>query len=405
MGRNIYIKLCIVKIIMLVAIISPLEAMQFVTVGEPGNAYDPIYGVGRVDYVFSMAKYKITNEEYAVFLNSVARCGDPFALYSQSMSTGLFGGINRVKKGNEYVYMAKPEWKRRPVVYISWYDLARMANWYHYDKPNDGTSRMGTTEGSPGKGAYDTRYFPIGFGDDQNYDKLPRSRNREALYWIPNENEWYKAAYYDPTRMGKRHYWDYAVRCCELPNNLPPPGDARSVNYFNEMFSIGKPYFLSEVGAYIKASSYFGTYDQNGNVWEWVEDWAQMRIDKKKKGRITKGGSATYTEMGLICENIDPLNPAHEAFVFGGRLARAYIAQNGKITYSREKKTFLVDLINRIHENLIVQLSPKRVMAVELALIILFIFFVIGLAFTLIMFSGFIYKKIPKKNDKLGCSK
>ena len=152
---------------------------------------------------------------------------------------------------------------------------------------------------------------------------MPRTRNPLARYWIPSDNEWYKAAYYDPTRLGVRKYWDFATRSCNTPNNLPPPGDEYSANYFRETFAIGKPYFLTEVGAYPKASSYFGTYDQNGDVWEWVEDWKQMRIDPFHKGRITRGGSATYSEIGLHAMNADPLNPAHEAFVFGGRLARA----------------------------------------------------------------------------------
>jgi len=154
------------------------------------------------------------------------------------------------------------------------------------------------------------------------------------LYWIPGDDEWYKAAYYDPTREGVRKYWDYAVRCCRPPNNLPPPGDECSANYFRETFAIGKPYFLTEVGAYPKAGSYFGTYDQNGNVWEWIEDWWQMRIDPSRKGRITRGGSATYSEIGLHAENRDPLNPAHEAFIFGGRLARAHVNDSGEVVFS-----------------------------------------------------------------------
>lgn len=313
----------------------PVLAMDFVTIGEPGNIADQVYGCGKVAYVFEIGKYEITNQEYAVFLNAVARTADPFNLYSPSMSTGLFGGISRAVINNEYSYRAERDWEKRPVVYISWYDLARMANWYHYGNPDEGTSQLGTTEGTDTEGAYDTRNFPQGFGDEMNYKKLPNNRNPKALYWIPDDDEWYKAAYYDPTRWGARKYWDYAMRCCDLINNSPPPGDARSANYYNGTFSVGKPYFLTEVGSYVKASSYFGTFDQCGNVWEWIENWKTMWMFPDKKGRITRGGSATYTEIGLHGMNQDPLNPAHEAFVFGGRLARAYKDNSGKIIYSR----------------------------------------------------------------------
>ena len=134
--------------------------MDFVVVGDAGNEPDPLYECGQVDYVFEIGKYKITNAEYAEFLNAVARKGDPFDLYSESMSTGAFGGIDRTQKNGEYFYAPKNHWAKRPVVYVSWYDLARMANWFHYGKPRDGASRLGTTEGTPTVGAMTRAIFP-----------------------------------------------------------------------------------------------------------------------------------------------------------------------------------------------------------------------------------------------------
>ena len=316
---------------LLLAVGSQAGAMEFVVVGEPGNVADPVYHRGNVDYIFEIGKCEITNAQYARFLNAVASRGDPYGLYNPSMRTGLFGGIDRTEKNGVFRYEAKADWARRPVVYISWFDLARMANWYHYGQPHDGVSRLGTTEGTQQQGAYDTRCFPQTYTDDLDYARLPQCRNPGALYWIPSDNEWYKAAYYDPRRIGFRPYWDYAVQCCRPPNNLPPPGDEQSVNYFNGTFSVGKPYFLTEVSSYPKAVSYFGTYDMSGNVWEWIEDWKTMRIDPQRNGRITRGGSALYTEMGLYAANTDPLNPADEAFVFGGRLARAHTTETGQV--------------------------------------------------------------------------
>jgi hypothetical protein len=143
-------------------------SMDFVVVGEAGNAPDPLYGHGAVDYVFEIGKHKITNADYVEFLNAVARKGDPFALYSESMATGAFGGIVRTKSDSDYVYASKDHWAKRPVVYVSWYDLARMANWLHFGKSNDGTSHLGTTEGTAIEGAYDTRFFPEGTSDELN---------------------------------------------------------------------------------------------------------------------------------------------------------------------------------------------------------------------------------------------
>ncbi len=308
--------------------------MEFVVVDNPGNNKDPIYNFGHVPYLFEIGKYEITNQEYAEFLNAIARFDDCYGLYSTSMTIGLFGGIERSQQNGEFIYSAKQNWQKRPVVYISWYDLARMANWLHYGKPSTGRSELGTTEGTHKTGAYDTRYFPRHYSEAVEVERLPLYRNKKALYWIPNEDEWYKAAHYDPTIEGKRKYWDYPVRTHQLPNNSEPPGDEHSVNFFRETFAIGKPFFLTEVGAYPLASSYYQTYDQGGNVWEWLENW-RLRNRGTEKVRAVRGGSATYSEVGLHARNTDPGNPSHEKFVWGGRLARAHVTNRGKTIYSQ----------------------------------------------------------------------
>jgi sulfatase modifying factor 1 len=321
--------------------------MEFVVVGDPGNENDPIYDFGYVPYVYEIGKYEVTNEEYAAFLNAVAKFDDPYSLYNPSMSTGLFGGIERFDHEGTYQYSPKKAWEKRPVVYISWYDLARMANWYHYGKPCTGRAELGTTEGTNSDGAYDTRYFPKGNADVVDDRKLPLGRNKKALYWIPNEYEWYKAAYYDPTRKGERKYWNYPVRTNEIPNNSEPPGDQHSANFFKEIFAIGKPYFLTEVDAYQFACSYYRVYDLGGNVWEWLENW-RLRNRGAQKVRAVRGGSATYSEIGLHARNTDPGNPSHEKFLWGGRLARVHATSKEQVIYSDISYTIFIWYWKRI---------------------------------------------------------
>lgn len=333
--------------------------MEFLVIGDPGNHSDPIYGFGYVPYIYEIGKYEITNDEYAEFLNAVAKLEDPYSLYSPSMSQGLFGGIDRIEQEGSFAYCSKPNYNKKPVVYISWYDLARMANWYHYGKPCTGQSKLGTTEGTNKQGAYDTRYFPKNYQDSVDYKKLPFGRNKKALYWIPNEYEWYKAAHYDPTRQGQRKYWDYPVRTDDLPNNIAPPGNQHSVNYLQETFSIGKPDFLTNVGDYIYASSYYGTYDQGGNVWEWLENW-RLKDRGAEKVRGVRGGSATYTEIGLHALNTDPGNPSHEKFIWGGRLARAHTDATGQIIYSNISYTLFAEFWKKTKSNIKLVLKRRR---------------------------------------------
>src|SRR5258708_6905146 len=66
-----------------------LTSVEFVTVGNPGNAPDTRYdavGFGSVDHVYQMGKYEITAGQYTEFLNAVAK-DDPNGLYNSNMSS------------------------------------------------------------------------------------------------------------------------------------------------------------------------------------------------------------------------------------------------------------------------------------------------------------------------------
>jgi sulfatase modifying factor 1 len=93
--------------------------------------------------------------------------------------------------------------------------------------------------------------------------------------WIPSEDEWYKAAYYDPTKGGS-NYWKYATQSDTLAGNTI--GAANSANYYDGDYvgsgssAIPTSNALTDVGAYgANSVSFYGTNDQGGNVWEWNE--------------------------------------------------------------------------------------------------------------------------------------
>ena len=49
---------------------------------------------------------------------------------------------------------------------------------------------------------------------------IPATHNSGAKYWIPTENEWYKAAYYNPgLNDGKGGYYDWATQSDSTPGN------------------------------------------------------------------------------------------------------------------------------------------------------------------------------------------
>ena len=74
-------------------------------------------------------------------------------------------------------------------------------------------------------------------------------KNPTAAVWIPSENEWYKAAYYDPTKGGS-NYWVYPMQIDTLTNGgSNTVGVPHSANYNNGTY-VGYPgAALTNVGA------------------------------------------------------------------------------------------------------------------------------------------------------------
>ena len=240
--------------------------MQFVSVGNPGNPNDSSTGslYGGVGYSYAIGKYEVTLNQYTEFLNAVADA-DPNGLYNSNMEGNLnIAGITRSGNAGSYAYSVIGSGDH-PVTYVSILDAMRFANWVNNGQPT-GAQNTSTTEG----GAYTLSLGGLA------------PRNTGAQVWIPSENEWYKAAYYDPTIAGANQYWVYATRSKAEPDNVVGAG-ANQANYLKylvdsnqEVFSVtqsvtydGNQNYLTPVGAFTSSSNYYGTYDQNGNVWEW----------------------------------------------------------------------------------------------------------------------------------------
>jgi sulfatase modifying factor 1 len=262
--------------------------LEMVTVGDPGNVGE-LSGradlgtqrlCGAVDYVYQIGKYEVTNAQYRAFLNSVARYGDPFELYS-SKSWGIQQtGAGTV--GDPYVYGHKnddPNWENRPVSCVSWYSSLRFINWVQNGQPvaeagpgvtETGTYTLSDPSSVTGPGSEVHTYYTVA---------IPDHATLTTPTWVlPTEDEWYKAAYYKGggTAAG---YWDYATQSDTLPDNNPPELDTgNSANYSfidldpnTDQYAVGPPYYMTDVGAYGLSESAYGTYDQNGNVDEWNE--------------------------------------------------------------------------------------------------------------------------------------
>ena len=227
--------------------------METVTVGNPGNANDPP-GYGGVDYTYNIGKYEVTAGQYTAFLNAVAET-DTYGLYNTSMWSISYGcKIDRGGTSGSYTYSVAGDWANRPVNYVNWYDALRFANWMHNGQPA-GAQDTSTTE----DGAYD---MSLG---------ASAVRKPGARFFLPTENEWYKAAYHKNDGV-TGNYWDYPTATDLAPNNGNPEGDTgNSANFSDGDSTIGSPYWRTPAGYFGLSGSAYGTFDMGGNIWEWNE--------------------------------------------------------------------------------------------------------------------------------------
>ncbi len=237
-------------------------SMDWVAIGNPGNACDTQSGgcYGALGYGYNIGKYEVTNGQYAEFLNAKA-ASDPLGLYNTNMAE-VYGGITRSGSSGSYTYTAIASYVNKPVNNVSFFDALRFANWM-----NNGQGSSDTETGA---------YTLLG-GTATPSNAAIVTRNAGATIVLPSEDEWYKAAYYDALSTS---YFDYPMGSNALPTCGLPFAAPNTANCGNE---INAP---TAVGSYTGSPSPYGTFDQGGNVVEWMDT-----IIGPPDGRVLRGGS------------------------------------------------------------------------------------------------------------------
>jgi formylglycine-generating enzyme required for sulfatase activity len=276
-----------------------------VTVGDAGNAADPLTGFGAVDYEYKIAKNETTISQYATFLNAVART-DTYALYNTSMTESSINGISRSGIPGAYTYTVNPGSGNKPITYVNWFDAARFANWMHNGQP-EGAQDASSTE----TGAYTLNGKTSGIV----------AKNSGAKVWIPSQDEWYKVAYYDPDKSGAGvgGYWLHANQSDVMTSNtIGVAGASNHTDLADEyaVYTGGTSWGITDVGAYgVNSESAYGTNDQAGNVGEWTDGV------EGGTSRVTLGGTWYSWDTELRASSSFSEVPTQQNFLYGFRVA------------------------------------------------------------------------------------
>jgi len=235
----------------------PVVTLDLGLVGNPGNTKKAGNGYGTVASYFQMAKTETTNAQYVAFLNnSVAGRDGLYGVYSASNSGNAAYLIQRNGNPGSYSYQLKSgvaDAGSKPVNFVSWFSAARFANWL-----SNGADINANTE----TGSYTLSGTASG-------PLVPR--NSGAIYYLPNADEWTKAAYYNATADSYYRFASISSTNAALNGTLPTAGNSSTSSTtfaatWNAV-SVG----VTPTGYFSTVTSPYGMYDMVGNVNEMTD--------------------------------------------------------------------------------------------------------------------------------------
>lgn len=218
-------------------------SITFVDVGHPGNVGDPAGfppGVGAVTYPYRMAKFECS-EDMVNRANLIGKLGITLS------TTGT----------------------NKPATMMTFYEVARFVNW------------LNTSSGHHAAYSFSERGEWLLWPADESWtlDGLNRYRHKDAFYFVPSADEWYKAAYFDGT-----NYYRYATGSNGTPTPVAQGTEPRTTVYAQP--EEAGPADVDNAGGL----SPYGTMAQGGNVYEWTESAQDGANDATDELLQVRGG-------------------------------------------------------------------------------------------------------------------
>jgi len=217
--------------------------LDFTTIGNAGNAADTT-GYGSVGYDYRIGTYEISQNQI-----------------DRATASGLANVVAGAFSGD------------RPAGNMNWYESAAFVNWLNTSKGFAPAYNL-TWSGS-------TWSMALWVSTDAGYDANNEYRSSLAKYFLPSENEFYKAAFGKSDGSG---YYLYPTASDTAPTPVPS-GTTPGTAVYNQTWGQG-PASIYQAGG---LSSY-GTMGQGGNIQEWQESSSDGTNNNVGDQRMVRGG-------------------------------------------------------------------------------------------------------------------
>ncbi len=227
----------------------------------------PSGNYGNISYAYSIGTHEITADQWQKYINASGGPVGSGTAYDASPGTSGSQAVNNV----------------------SWYEAAQFVNW------------LNTSTGNQAAYSFDASGVMSLWGEEEQ-SSTSAFRHKDALYALPSEDEWVKAAYWNGSSLQT-----YATSGDVAP---VAGSDANFANAIGSIWDVGSG--NAELN---------GTYDMMGNVWEWSESGYTAPDDSVSEYRALRGGAFNNATNFVISSKHLTYSPNDELSVFGFRVA------------------------------------------------------------------------------------
>lgn len=252
-------------------------SIDFAEIGDARNAPDT-NGFGAVAYDYLLGTLEISEDQ---------------------IQKAVAGGLQNVSAG---------AWAdNKPAGFVHWYEAAAFVNYLNVSAGFSAAYNVAWDA--------DTQTWSLEpWADEESWGDYGenRFRHRDARYFLPSEDEWYKAAYYKggATNAG---YWAYPTA-----QDDAPAATSSGTNAGTAVFSAqAQPSDVDLSGA----PSAYGTVGQGGNMAEWIEGAWDRTNNVGGEARVLRGGHWFGDAAALSSTNRAIASPNYSSDMVGFRVA------------------------------------------------------------------------------------